>query len=480
MTKAGVYVRISQDRTGAGLGVERQRSDCQALAERLGYEVVDVYCDNDTSAYSGKPRPEYQRLLDDIRAGRIQAVVCWHTDRLHRSLRELETYIDIAESVPTHTVQAGHLDLATASGRMTARITGAVARHESEHKAERQRRKVEELASKGLPLGGGRPFGYEADGLTLRPEEADELRGMVRRVLDGDSLGSILRDLNERGVRTTRGGTWGYTSLRSLLLRERNAGRMVHRGQVIGKAAWEPIVSETEHDAVVAVLSDPTRRTTPGPGRRHLLSGLAKCHCGAGLKPGWVASRNGRKHWIYTCPSRTKGHVHRDMARVDAYVESWTLDVLSTVSQPKTGDAATQDRLRLERERADIDGRLRDAATLFASGAITAAQLSASTELLRERAGAVADALITTARGSVLDGALGITDEQWRNLPLERKRRIIDAIMTITVVPLEGRRRGDLGVNVKLRTDRSDAAATPFRMWRTPAHLERLVTSAFA
>lgn len=55
--RAAIYARISQDRTGAGLGVGRQRLDCQEHCDRRGWEVVEVFTDSDLSAYSGKPRP---------------------------------------------------------------------------------------------------------------------------------------------------------------------------------------------------------------------------------------------------------------------------------------------------------------------------------------------------------------------------------------------------------------------------------------
>src|SRR5688500_5358433 len=89
--KAAIYVRISEDKTGAGLGIERQEDDCRALAGRLGWDVVEpIFEDNDVSAYSGKPRPGYRALLAALRAGNADAVICWHTDRLHRSPVELE------------------------------------------------------------------------------------------------------------------------------------------------------------------------------------------------------------------------------------------------------------------------------------------------------------------------------------------------------------------------------------------------------
>src|SRR5690606_4574415 len=161
-TRAVVYCRISQDRTGAGLGVDRQRQDCEALAERMGWEVIEVYVDNDVSAYSGKLRKDYRRMLSDLDEGKATVVIAWHTDRLHRSPTELEEYINLSErrGISTHTVQAGTIDLSTPSGRMTARILGAVARQESEHKGHRVARARRQKAIAGEWTGGLRPVGW--------------------------------------------------------------------------------------------------------------------------------------------------------------------------------------------------------------------------------------------------------------------------------------------------------------------------------
>jgi len=93
--RAAIYVRISSDRTGAGLGVARQEEACRALCARLGWIVVMVYCDNDVSAYSGKPRKAWNQMQADIAAGQIDAIACWHVDRLTRMPRELEDVIDL-------------------------------------------------------------------------------------------------------------------------------------------------------------------------------------------------------------------------------------------------------------------------------------------------------------------------------------------------------------------------------------------------
>src|SRR6266851_1067495 len=154
--RAAIYVRISQDRAGAGLGVARQEEDCRALCERKGWQVARVYEDNDVSAYSRKPRPEWRQLLADISAGRIDAIVCWHVDRLTRSPRELEDVIDLHDTrgVNLATV-TGQMDLSTSQGRMVARMLGSAARHEAEHKAERQARERRQKALAGQPHSSG-------------------------------------------------------------------------------------------------------------------------------------------------------------------------------------------------------------------------------------------------------------------------------------------------------------------------------------
>ena len=118
---AAVYVRISQDRGGAGLGVQRQEKECRALAERLGWTVTEVYCDDDISAFSGKPSSRLRADAGRHRVRRITAVIAWHPDRLHRRSAELERYISVCErhGVANQTVTAGMWDLSTPSGRMT-------------------------------------------------------------------------------------------------------------------------------------------------------------------------------------------------------------------------------------------------------------------------------------------------------------------------------------------------------------------------
>jgi len=133
----------------------------------------------DVSAYSGKVRPAYRRMLDDLGGGFLDAVVVWDLDRLHRQPRELEEFFDLCKAAGVSRLASvsGDVDLSTHDGQFLARILGAVAKKESDDKSRRIRRKHEELAQAGKFAGGGtRPYGYEADKRSVRESEALVIR----------------------------------------------------------------------------------------------------------------------------------------------------------------------------------------------------------------------------------------------------------------------------------------------------------------
>ena len=90
-----LYLRISTDKSGYGLGIERQREDCRKLAEQRGWTVVQEIVENNTSATIG-PRPGFEQLLQLMRGRQIDAVVVWHVDRLLRKMTDLERVIEYA------------------------------------------------------------------------------------------------------------------------------------------------------------------------------------------------------------------------------------------------------------------------------------------------------------------------------------------------------------------------------------------------
>lgn len=298
--RVGIYVRISDDREGGGLGVKRQEDDCRLLAEALGWKVIEVYVDNDVSASDRrKKRKDYLRMLADIESGYIDAIVSWHPDRVYRQPAELEDLILLVErrSTEIKTVTAGALDLSTPMGRLSARMLGAIAKYEVEHKQERILRKVLELVEAGkIHNSGHRPFGYiriydgegprrKIVGDILNPVEVPYVKDWAARALEGEKVYSLVVDAIDRGVKTSTGGDFSYQGMRALLMSARISGRKEHKGVIKGPAVWPKIIEPEDSDMLRALLAERSEEYKAEFGQRDStalkfpLSGLVRCTC---------------------------------------------------------------------------------------------------------------------------------------------------------------------------------------------------------
>lgn len=300
---AAIYCRISDDRDGSAAGVRRQEADCRALAERRGWPVVEVFVDNDASAYSGRARPAYRKMLEALKEGTVDAVVVWHLDRLHRRPKELEEFFEICDATGVKDLASvtGDVDLSTHDGRFMARILGAVSRKESDDKSRRTKRKHLELAEAGAAVGGGRPFGYEADRTTIRTSEAALVREAAERVLAGESIRGLCMDWTAKGLLRPGGGPWRQTTLRRILLSYRIAGlrSLGKDGPVVAKGQWPAIIDAATHERVRAVLLERSR-AGGFRARSYLLSGFLVCgRCGTLL----IAQPHRDRRRSYTCSS---------------------------------------------------------------------------------------------------------------------------------------------------------------------------------
>jgi DNA invertase Pin-like site-specific DNA recombinase len=453
--RAAVYCRISDDADGTGLGVDRQRKDCEALIAGRGWDVAGVYTDNDISAYTGKVRPAYRRLLGDIRSGDVDAVVAWHPDRLHRTPRELEEFITIVEKAGTRveSVTAGSIDLSTPSGRAVARTLGAWARFESEHKAERIVRKHAELAEAGVPvLGGTRCFGYRrVDGpngkplkpgrLEIVPSEATLIRDAAQRILAGDSIRGIAADWNRCGIATTTGGRWRPSSLRRLLLSARIAGIRDLHG-VVSEGTWPAIIDRMTHDRLRSLLRDGRRRSSlAGTARRYLLAGMLRCSvCGHVL-----VSRPRVDHVRrYVCSSGPAtggcGKIAIGAEPLEELIAEAAILRLSSpefraVQAQQADDHSSDDVASLSRDEARLEELARD---YYVERVITRAEYVAARHALSER---IADARrqLATSSQSVLGALASDVRGLWQSASFDRRRAILgELIETITIAP--GRR----------------------------------------
>jgi site-specific DNA recombinase len=455
------YLRKSKGRAG----ITRQRRDNELVAKLRGWRIIAEFVDTDATAFTKvgqkqAQRDDYQALLamlrDDTRDKPL-GVLAWHADRLHRSTDEVGVFIAICAKGghPVETSRSGGYDLTTATGRKRLKQDALDAEAEVDHMVERIESQKSEAARLGRWGGGPVPFGWHLTRddndervLALEPGQAAAVRWGSEQTVRGATLGTIARRWNADGHRRHGGGEWNESAVRDVLLRPRNAGLAVHRGQVVetelpgGKADWEPIVTEELWRAVVVTLTDERRRTSPGPKPRWWGSGLYLCGvCRSPLKvQGSGSRRYGRRPASYRCRMSGAKHVARQATHLDGFVEK---TLLLRLARP---DVAA---LLAEEEPPDIDGmkarlvveqsELGEWRRLAKAGKVSAVAFAESEQAVLQRIEAIKQEMAAAVPSPVLAELLAAPDvfEYWesRRPDLEWRKAVLASVVTVIVHP---------------------------------------------
>ena len=130
MPTAAIYTRLSQDRDGSKTGTDRQEKDCRALCKREGLKVAEVYTDDDRSAYNGKRRPAFERMLAELEG--YDTLVYWKTDRLVRRTTQFWRVVEACEKAGVRLVSVvDPIDTSTPLGKGVAGMLAAMGEQES-------------------------------------------------------------------------------------------------------------------------------------------------------------------------------------------------------------------------------------------------------------------------------------------------------------------------------------------------------------
>lgn len=428
------------------------------MAEMRQWELAAEIKDNDVSAAGKRRRPGFEQALGMIRAGEAQMIVATDMSRLTRGkardeVRLLE--LGLETGLRLSFVRAPDLDLSTAAGRLTASILIAAARHEIEQKSERQSRAALQAAQQGRRVGGRRPFGYEADGMTIREDEAEALREAYAAILSGVSLARVARDWNGHGLytpQTKRDGSlshWSSQTVRPTLLNPRYAGLRARgrgkRREIMAAAQWPAIVPESTWRAAVAVIADPSRANPPRSSRA-LLTGVAHCgaeiepgkQCGAFVHAGAAPARRGREGWrTYRCRD-AYGHLGRAAAPVEQYIVAV---VLERLSRPDARDLLIDhDRVDVNELRAEalaLRKRRQSLVGLVMDGTFTDTEVRERAAQMATQIAAVEARIGDAGRVDVLGPLVNAENVHaaWDALDVDRQRAVIDTLMTVRLLP---------------------------------------------
>lgn len=221
------YLRVSSDQqVKTGYGLSGQRTSCEEFASRKDWTISDWFVDEGISGKFGlHKRPGLDNALKSLKRGDV--LLCTGRDRIARSV---EMLIDIgkvikkkkASIITCDGMGAGEMN---ASNWLAVIMMDAVSEFERKNCGERTHRALMDKKSKGLVYG-EIPYGYRkaADGIHLELDEYEQ--SVIKEVLEMNEQGISIRDicpiLNERGIRTKKGGTWAKTNLGYILKRVRS------------------------------------------------------------------------------------------------------------------------------------------------------------------------------------------------------------------------------------------------------------------
>lgn len=298
MKRAALYIRVSTDEQARhGLSLGEQRADLEHYAQVHHYTIVDVYADQGNTARKAlSRRKELQRLLDDVRADKIDIILFKCLDRWFRNIRDYYKVQDILDEhgVDWECTQEKY-NTTTTNGRLMLNIKLSVAQNESDQTSDRIRYVNAGKMKRKEALTGEVPYGYiiKDKHYALVPEQAEVVKEAFSRVIAGDAAFAIARDMNARGIRISARSM--YSILR----------RSVYTGVYRGIDDYFPaIIGKDDFKRVQDILATHPRRTRKG--NIFLFTGLIACpKCGNILIANvQYNGAKGKKRVVYKCMRR--------------------------------------------------------------------------------------------------------------------------------------------------------------------------------
>src|SRR6202453_1681559 len=290
--RCAIYTRVSTDQ---GLDQDFNSLDAQYDASQsyirsqahAGWTLLRAKYDDGGFSGGNTDRPALQRLLEDVRAGKIDVIVVYKVDRLTRSLADFAKLVELFDKQNVSFVSVTQqFNTTTSMGRLTLNVLLSFAQFEREVTSERIRDKIAASKRKGLWVGGNLPLGYEMkDGnIAIVEEEAEVVRSIYRRYLELGGVNELVRDLRERNIRTksrllstgvTRGGIpFGRGSLYYLLSNRFYIGEVKYRNEIL-PGEQPPIMDRALFEAVrQKSLAQWSHRTVVRNKSDQLLTGL--------------------------------------------------------------------------------------------------------------------------------------------------------------------------------------------------------------
>jgi hypothetical protein len=284
-----------------------------------------------------------------------------------------------------------------------------------------------------------------------RPEEAGEIQKWASKLLSGVHMNQILLDLRRRNVPTQamtdnrivrRNGKvmdpngWTSRTIKAILTNPRTSGHTVHQGKIMRENVFKPIIPEDTRQALIALLKDPSRKTSPGNTPRWLGSLIYECGvCDDGTTVR-QRERNGRP--CYVCNEH--GHCLQPAEEIDRFIEEILIerlgrdDVADLLPTRSTVDTAA-----LRAEAIEINTGTRTLAVKLALGKIKENIYDAAMAEADKRLAEITAALKEADPATSPLADFAVSDDArktWNEKDLGQRREILRMLLHVKLVPV--------------------------------------------
>ncbi len=339
--KIGIYARVSTEEQAqvADGSIDSQQHRIRAFIDIKLHQdkdwgaVIETYIDDGYSAGSTN-RPAYQRMIRDMKAGKINLILVADLSRLSRNISDFsQLYNEFGKYKASFLSIKEQFDTSTPVGEMMVFNMINLAQFERKQTAERISMNFHSRAMRGLANGGQPLLGYDTDPLNkgkriVNEVEADLVKRIFEMYDEGQSLSSIADQLTKENIRRKEGhsknlrhikeGRWTIDSIQNLLKNHAYIGIRVvnaknkdedpsrlkaYQQYHLVPASWSAIIDEKLFSKVQKRLEEAhaseRKRHHKGERRPFLISGIIKCgHCGRALS-GQSAHGNTTIHRYY-------------------------------------------------------------------------------------------------------------------------------------------------------------------------------------
>ncbi len=332
-----------------------------------GWTAINERYDDNGFTGSNTNRPSLQKLINDIKEGKVNMVVVYKLDRLSRSLVD---FVQILKFFAEHDVAFASItqpiDTSTSTGKLMLHILSSFAEFERELISERTRDKMGAARKRGQWLGGRPPLGYDIakdkKELVVNQEDARLIREIFALYLKGNSLLKVAQIINEKGYRTKQatakngkvfgGIKFGITHIQSIITNVLYLGKVCYAGQIYDGQQEAIIDEETFKKAQERLKENRVeRRATKNIECTGLLTHILHCKtCGNFMFHTYTLKHKTHKYRYYVCSNAQKrGYNSCPTKSVNAQaIEDAVVDCLKRLSTDNHKKIEQQNKQEIE------------------------------------------------------------------------------------------------------------------------------------